>query len=127
MKTALFVIFAFVVSVPALALAGPPIDGTYTSTDLGGQVLLGLYSESWEVPDGRLQMGNTSNKASWDGASLGTQWELRCTRIAGPPVLITDTVDANGNGFREWILGNPASPGRTAAEREAALPPARSW
>jgi len=102
MKTALVIVFAVILTVPLLAFAGPPIDGIYTSTDLGGQVLLGRYSESWDVPDGRLQMGNTVNKLSWDGATLGTQWQLFCTRIGGPPVLITDTVDGNGNGFREW-------------------------
>jgi hypothetical protein len=102
MKTAIVIIFAFVLTMPLLAIANPPIEGTYTSTDLGGQVLLGRYSESWDVADGRLQMGNTVNKLSWDGAALGTQWELSCTRIAGPPVLISDTVDGSGNGFREW-------------------------
>jgi hypothetical protein len=104
MKTVLAMTFAFVLFVPLLALAGPPADGTYLSTDLGGQVLLGRYSESWDVPDGRLHQGNTVNKLSWDGAALGTQWELYCTRIAGPPVLITDTVDGSGNGFQEWMV-----------------------
>jgi hypothetical protein len=104
MKTAFVVTFVFLLTVPLLAIAGPPINGTYTSTDLGGQVLLGRYSESWDVPDGRLQMGNTANKLSWDGATLGTQWELHCTRIAGPPVLITDTVDGDGNGFRDYLV-----------------------
>jgi hypothetical protein len=102
MKTTLALIVAFLFTAPLLALAGPPANGTYTSTDLGGQILLGRYSESWDVPDGRLHMGNTANKLSWDGAALGTQWQLYCTRIAGPPVLITDTVDGYGNGFREW-------------------------
>ena len=102
MKTALVIIFALFLIAPLLAIAGPPADGIYTSTDLGGQVLLGRYSESWEVPGDRLETGNTANKRSWDGASLGTQWELYCTRIAAPPMLITDTVDGNGNGFREW-------------------------
>jgi hypothetical protein len=104
MKTALVIIFAFLLTMPLLAFAGPPTDGIYTSTDLGGQMLLGRYSESWDVPDGRLQVGNTANKLSWDGATLGTQWELSCTRIAGPPLLITDTVDGSGNGFREWMV-----------------------
>jgi hypothetical protein len=102
MKTALVITFAVVLAVPLLAVAGPPIDGTYTSTDLGGQMLLGRYSESWSQPGGQLEMGNTVNKLSWDGATLGTQWWLYCTRIAGPPVLISDTVDGNGNGFKEW-------------------------
>ena len=104
MKTAIVIIFAFVLTAPTLVFAGPPIDGVYTSADIGGQVLLGRYTESWDVPDGRLQMGNTANKLSWDGAALGTQWQLFCTRIAGPPVLITDTVDGSGNGFREWMV-----------------------
>jgi hypothetical protein len=102
MKTALVIILALLLTVPLLVVAGPPIDGIYTSTDIGGQMLLGRYSESWDVADGRLQKDNTVNKLSWDGATLGTQWQLFCTRIAGPPVLITDTVDGSGNGFREW-------------------------
>jgi len=104
MKTALVFIFAILLTAPMLVFAAPPADGIYTSTDLGGQMLLGRYSESWDVPDGRLQMGNTANKLSWDGATLGTQWQLYCTRIANPPVLITDTVDGSGNGFREWLV-----------------------
>lgn len=104
MKTALVSIFVFVLTAPLLVLAGPPIDGTYLSTDLGGPVLLGRYSESWSAPGGWLQQGNTVNKHSWDGAALGTQWELYCPRIGGPPVLISDTVDGNGNGFREWMV-----------------------
>jgi hypothetical protein len=104
MKTALAIIFTIVLTVPLLVFAGPPIDGTYLSTDLGGSVLLGRYTESWSAPGGRLQQGNTVNKRSWDGAALGTQWEMYCNRIGGPPVLITDTVDGNGNGFREWMV-----------------------
>jgi len=87
-----------------LAVAGPPANGTYTSVDLGGQVLLGRYSESWDQPEGRMETGNTVNKGSWDGATLGSQWSMSCTRIAVAPTLITDTVDGNGNGFREWMV-----------------------
>ena len=60
MKTALAIIFAILLTAPTLVFAAPPADGIYTSTDLGGQMLLGRYSESWDVPDGRLQMGNTT-------------------------------------------------------------------
>jgi hypothetical protein len=104
MKTAIIILSAFVLTIPLLAAAGPPANGTYTSVDLGGQVLLGRYSESWDQPGGRMETGNTVNKGSWDGATLGTQWSLSCTRIGGNPILITDTVDGSGNGFREWMV-----------------------
>ena len=104
MKTVLSMILVFVLAAPILVIAGPPIDGTYLSTDLGGPMLLGRYSDSWAVPDGRLQQGNTTHKLSWDGVTLGIQWQISCPRIANPPVLLTDTVDGNGNGFREWLL-----------------------
>jgi hypothetical protein len=45
MKAVLVVLLSIVVAVPALA--GPPANGTYTSTDIGGTMLPGRYSESW--------------------------------------------------------------------------------
>jgi hypothetical protein len=104
MKTVLYVVLVLALTSPIVAIAQPPVDGTYTSIDLGGQMMLGRYSESWSAPDSRLQMGNTANKQSWDGSSLGAQWQLTCTRIGNPGILITDTVDGNGNGFQEWLV-----------------------
>lgn len=63
-----------------MSLAGPalaaPVNGVYTSTDLGGQFLTGRASTN--------RIGINSgfphvfHVQSWDGANLGGQWEIRC-------------------------------------------------
>lgn len=88
---------------PALALAGPPVNGTYYSTDQGGSVLEGNFSESWVAPEFRSgQVGNAIHAQSWDGATLGTMWRLHCPAIAASPTLISDSRDGNGSGFVTW-------------------------
>jgi hypothetical protein len=94
-------VFLLTVLVATPALAGPPLSGTYKSTDLGGTILTGRYSESWAAPNGRLQLGNTTNKFSWNGAA-GTQWVMSCAEISAAPLVLFDGVDANGNGQRIW-------------------------
>lgn len=58
-----------------LAFAAP-VDGTYTSTDLGGQLLTGRAS-TWRsgVNTG---LPYVLHAQSWDGANLGTQWDISC-------------------------------------------------
>jgi hypothetical protein len=65
-------------------------------------MLTGRYSESWTAPNGHLTIGNTTNKLSWDGITLGTQWWMYCAQISQAPMLLQDTVDGNGNGIRQW-------------------------
>jgi hypothetical protein len=86
------------VSVPAFA--GPPANGTYTSTDIGGSMLPGRYSESW-FPT-KLSVNNTLNEASWDGSTLGGQWHWYCPWVAAAPVLLVNTVNGLGNGIKVW-------------------------
>jgi len=88
--------FAAVLLLVGTAAAGPPAAGTYLSTDMGGSVLTGYFSESWVAGPGNI--GNTVNSASWDGATLGTQWKLWCPAIDVGPVLVSDTRDGNGTG-----------------------------
>jgi hypothetical protein len=109
-------------------LGGAPLDGTYTSTDIGGPLNLGRYTESWLVPGGALNLGTVLNSESWDGANLGLQWRYWCASIELPPLLLVDNVDANGNGSRTyqktflggfiwlsgtgpWANGDPEYPG----------------
>jgi hypothetical protein len=99
MKVVLAVLLSIVVSVPALA--GPPTNGTYTSTDIGGAMQPGRYSESW-LGGGKLSAGNTLNEESWDGFALGVEWKWYCPYIAAAPALISDTVDGFGNGQKTW-------------------------
>jgi PEP-CTERM motif len=71
-----------------VALAGP-ITGDYESTDLGGAVDVGRWTEGF-VAGTPNTVGNGNHAASWDGATLGAQWELTgptltsTTVIAGP-------------------------------------------
>lgn len=100
-------------SIPAEA--GPPKNGVYTSA--AGNVLTGLFSESW-IGGGRGMVGNTIHSQSWNGTSLGTQWDVSCASIAFPPVLLDDTVDETGTGHRTyrttytggsfWLAGSAA-------------------
>ena len=98
MKAVLVVLLSIVIAVPAFA--GAPTNGTYTSTDIGGTMLAGRYSESW-FPT-KLTVSNTLNEQSWDGGTLGTQWHWYCPFIAAPPSLIYNGVDGNGNGIKIW-------------------------
>lgn len=95
---ALFVAGALV----APASAGAPIPGVYKSTDIGGTMQPGRYSESWTVANGHLTLGNTTNKYSWDGFTLGAEWWMYCAQISQAPLLLQDTVDTNGNGIRQY-------------------------
>jgi hypothetical protein len=97
MKTLLAFLLTLLLAVPVLA--GPPADGTYKSTDIGGTMLTGFYSETWN--GGPLSVGNTVNEESWDGAALGTQWKWFCAYVAAPPVLLWDGT-SGGNGTKIW-------------------------
>jgi len=97
MKAVLVVLLSIVVAVPALA--GAPANGTYTSTDIGGTMLPGRYSESW-YPN-KLTVDNTLNEQSWNGA-LGTQWHWYCPWIDSAPTLLFSSVNGAGNGIKIW-------------------------
>lgn len=94
MKTLIAVLLSLMVAVPALA--GPPADGTYKSTDLGGTMLTGFYSETWN--GGKMSVGNTVNEESSDGI----QWKWYCAYVAAPPVLLYNGVNGAGNGQKIW-------------------------
>ncbi len=76
MKATLSVLLLLVlVSIPVIALADP-IQGMYTSTDLGGQLLTGRAA-TWRsgINSG---FPHVLHAQSWDGAALGAQWEISC-------------------------------------------------
>lgn len=79
--------------------AGPPATGVYFSTDMGGAMFPGRFSESWIDPGSHGQVGNTINAESWDaGFGLASQWRIYCASIALPPTLISDSRDGSGTG-----------------------------
>jgi hypothetical protein len=97
MRSHLVFLFLCALVAPA-ALAGPPHPGTYRSTDLGGAVLTGNFSESWMPAGTHGQVGNTVNTLSWDGAALGSQWKFYCPSIVTPPSVFSDSREGTGTG-----------------------------
>lgn len=91
-----------VMVLPAIAHAGPPISGNYTSTDIGGPIPPGRYSEGWAPGGSSLLTGATLSCSSWDGATLGLVWRYNCASQLTNSVLLLDTVDGSGNGQRLW-------------------------
>jgi hypothetical protein len=83
--------------------AGPPLDGNYDSTDLGGAVYTGRYTEGWDAAGSPTQSGTTLNAESWDETNLGTQWRYWCGTEVADGIVISDGVDANGNGNRTYL------------------------
>ncbi len=85
------------------ALAGPPLDGVYQSTDLGGNIDVGRYSEGWDAGGGALMPGSTLNAGSWDGANFGLGWRYWCATTLSPATVLVDNVNANGDGNRTYM------------------------
>lgn len=88
-------------AVPAFAA---PVNGVYTSTDLGGQLLTGRASVNRTGIDSGFP--HVFHVQSWDGALLGTQWEMRCgqsnsfltqdNRVAGTGTVVYTSTYAGG-------------------------------
>lgn len=85
------------------SVAGPPLDGSYQSTDLGGSVLLGRYSESFTAAGGGLLPGVTFNSQSWNGTTLGTQWKYHCGTLVSAVLLVNNVNPTTGNGNRTYM------------------------
>jgi len=60
----------------ATAATAAPVDGVYTSTDLGGQLLTGRAS-TWR-PGINSGFPHVMHTQSWNGSTLGTQWDVSC-------------------------------------------------
>jgi hypothetical protein len=68
-------VLAALLTMPTLAMAAP-ISGIYNSTDIGGVLLTGRAS-TWRsgINSG---LPHVLHAQSWDGSTLGTQWEISC-------------------------------------------------
>lgn len=99
-RTMCQVTLAVVLMVCASAsVSAGPVTGYYES-ELSGDILEGVWSESYDGGAG--QIGNTVHAASWDGTTLATQWELVDAAIDSAPQMLMNTVDGNGNGLVIW-------------------------
>jgi hypothetical protein len=96
---ALLVMGVAALQVP-IARAAAPAPGLYQSTDLGGVLSTGRYTEGWFAGGGALEAGTTQNCGSWNGAALGTEWKYTCGTQVADGVVTFDAVDGFGNGNR---------------------------
>jgi hypothetical protein len=86
----------------ASVMAGPPLNGIWTSTDIGGVINTGRYMEAYTAPNGAVAIGTTLHAQSWDGMNLGLEWSYSCGVIESEPVIISDFVNASGTGSRTY-------------------------
>ncbi len=91
MKSLLMTCLLVLLVVPMLATA-QPVTGIFNSTDLGGQLLTGRAS-TWRsgINSG---LPHVLHVQSWDGTTLGAQWEISCAIETTP----FDVVDNRVNG-----------------------------
>ncbi len=81
------------------AFAGPPLNGTYKSSL--GDFDEGRESTSW-LGGGFLSTGNVLHAQSWDGSTLGGDWEILCPQVVTVTLLV-DMV-SGGNGQRIYRI-----------------------
>lgn len=97
-KATSVIVMALVLAAGATELrAASPTPGLYFSTDLGGAILMGRGSQSWVAPlnanDGQ---GDVFNSQSWNGTTLGTQWELKCGVSPSPQTVVDNRIAGTG-------------------------------
>jgi hypothetical protein len=96
LATTLVILTALALTASA-SLAGPPLPGNYMSTDLGGTIPTGRYTEGWDAGGSALSAGTTQNCGSWDGSVLGGVWKYTCGTMTAPGTLIFSNVNAQGS------------------------------
>ncbi len=117
MRNAILISIVTVVLVVGAAsvYAGPPVNGTYKSTD--GDFDEGREASSWAAGGGFLSTGGVLHTESWNGAALGGDWKVVCPQVVAV-TLIADLV-FGGNGSRIYQidytggiieLGGPGNP-----------------
>ena len=84
-----------------VAQAQAPVDGTYKTSN--GDFLEGRSATSWVTPvNDPPQVGNVLHGQSWDGAVLGTEWEVSCPVVANVTLLFDAVI--GGNGHRAYLI-----------------------
>lgn len=107
-------LLSVLVLLPLLAQAAP-VTGIYRSTDLGGALLTGRAS-TWR-PGVNSGLPHVLHLQSWNGAGLGTQWDMSCAvettaplvqdnRIAGVGTIVYRST-YNGGVFNLYAGGWP--------------------
>ncbi len=100
----IFAILATLALTASVTLAAAPLPGNYMSTDIGGTIPAGRYTEGWDAGGSALLTGNTQNCGSWDGSTLGGVWKYTCGTALSPAVQIGGYVNPQGNGNRTFMI-----------------------
>jgi hypothetical protein len=91
---------AVLLCLSAGSLMAAPVTGLYLSTELGGTVIDGRWSEGWAGgQEGAI--GSTIGAESWNGAALGTMWELSGAAIDSSPTLVSSVLEY-GMTVQKW-------------------------
>ena len=90
----MIIMLSAAVLLPTLA-SGAPLNGTFLSADLGGQLLTGRAC-TWR-PGINSGLPHVLHMQSWDNTTLGLQWEIECA-VETDPFDIQDNRDASGTG-----------------------------
>jgi hypothetical protein len=121
MMTLFVVVLAVCTLCATVAIAGPPIPGTYVSP---GTFQGGRATESMPCDLCEGVIGNMVTAESWDGVALGLSWKVSCAQISSGPVLLLDTVVAGTgqtiyktsySGGTLWLSGTGAWAGGDAS------------
>ncbi len=89
MRYGIVALTAALVMGTGLTAQGAPLVGDYDSEELPGNVLMGRWSQGYILGDWNA-VGNGAHAASWDGLTLGGQWELSGATIASTSTLYTN-------------------------------------
>lgn len=92
-----FALTLAVLALSAVSAFAAPVNGTYTSTDLGGQLLTGRASVNRTGVNSGLP--HVLHAQSWDpgSSSLGTQWSFDCA-VETAPFGVVDNRNGAGTG-----------------------------
>lgn len=90
-----FLVFALLLFIVPAVASATPVSGTYRSTDLGGQLYTGRASVSRTGVNSGLP--HVLHSQSFDGTTLGTQWETSCA-IESTPFGVQDNRNIFGTG-----------------------------
>jgi hypothetical protein len=94
-----FILFVILAATATAALAGPPFDGIYKSSD--GDFNEGREGSSWLSGD-FLGRSNVLHAESWDGSTLGTDWKILCPEVVRVTLIVD--VAPGGTGQRIYML-----------------------
>ena len=96
-KLSIVVLMLVFTALPLLAVA-QPVTGTYTSPNRGGNVFVGRSTVA--RPDVNSGTPKIFHGQSWNGAALGTQWEMQCgSEAVEQPADYSQFNQVTGNGF----------------------------